>query len=280
MVKVDITSLRAAGMLPEDFAGHFLAEQYRRVKRPILEKMQALHEARVPGARLFMIAGALPGDGKTFTSLNLAASIARERDLSVLLVDADVAKRHITSVLGLKDEPGLLDALLDTSLNVDSLILPTDIDGISILPSGRPHEAATELLSSTRMANILGHLSERDPTRIVMFDTSPVLLSSESRAIAKLVSQIALVVRAGVTPQLAVREALELLPADKLTGLVLNHSRSGALDHTYGYGYDYHFYGQHPVQRSAAAAPFADGAPPPRSALKLARPADLKRRST
>lgn len=270
IVKMDLGLLRGIGMAPEDFADRLLAEQYRRVKRPILEKIQALQEARAPGAHLIMVAGSLPGDGKTFTSINLAANIARERDLSVLLIDADVAKRHITEMLGLKDDPGLLDALLDSSLNTESLILPTDIAGLSILPSGRTHEAATELLSSARMAGIVDRLIERDPNRIILFDTSPLLLSSESRAIVKLVGQIVLVVRAGVTPQPAVREAIELLPADKLMGLVLNHSRSGVLDHSYGYGYDYH-YGQHAEQQPPAPAPFAGGAPAQRSAIKLTR---------
>ena len=240
-VVVDRGTLRAAGLIPEECAERYLADQYRRIKRPILEKVQALRSAHAPGAQLFMIAGALPGDGKTFTSINLALSIARERDFTVLLVDADVAKTHITHVFGVANEPGLLDALLDEAVDVESLIWPTDVPGFSILPAGRKHEAATELLSSARMRTLAAHLTERDPTRVVLFDSAPLLLSSEARAVANVVAQIVLVVHAGVTPQNAVRDAIGHIPADKLTGLVLNQSTATAMDDGYGYGYGYSY---------------------------------------
>jgi protein-tyrosine kinase len=272
VVKLDRELLRHAGMRPEEFADQYLTEQYRRIKRPILEKIHQLREARTPGAQFFMVASALPGDGKTFTAVNLAISIARERDVSVLLIDADVAKCHITRTLGLETQTGLLTALVDESLDVESLIRPTDISGLSILPSGPPHPAASELLSSARMASIAFSLSERDPSRILLFDTAPLLLSSEARAIVKLVRQIALVVHAGVTPKAAVSEALEHLPADKLTGLILNHSQSQALDHSYGYSYGYDYYNAQNAASAAANAARLKGSL--KSLVKLTNPKD------
>jgi protein-tyrosine kinase len=277
VVILDRALLRAAGMRPEELADQYLTEQYRRIKRPLLEKINQLREARTPGAQLCMVASALPGDGKTFTAVNLAISIARERDVSVLLIDADVAKCHITRTLGLEALPGLLNALVDTSLDVESLIRPTDISGLSILPSGPPHPAASELLSSARMASLAYRLTERDPTRILLFDTAPLLLSSEARAIVKLARQIALVVHAGVTPQAAVNEALGHLPADKLAGLILNHSQSQALDHSYGYGYGYDYYNAQNAA-SAVANKAALHKANQKSGIKLARPQDLPRK--
>jgi protein-tyrosine kinase len=260
LVVVDRAALRAAGLVPEESAERRLADQYRRIKRPILEKVQALRTAHAPGAQLLMVAGALPGDGKTFTSINLALSIARERDFTVLLVDADVAKNHMTRMFDVAAEPGLLDALHDGSIDVESLVLPTDVPGLSILPAGRAHEAATELLASAGMATLAARLTERDPTRVVLFDSGPLLLSSEARAVANLVAQIVLVVHAGVTPQNAVREAIAHIPADKLTGLVLNQSKATALDDGYGYGYGYG-YGipQNKVSSNTPAASAAKG---------------------
>src|SRR5690606_20325175 len=102
-----------------------------------------------------MMASALPGDGKTFTSINLALSMSRERDSSVVLVDADVAKPHISRIFGVDKEPGLLDALTDKSDDLESLILPTDVGGLSILPAGGHRDNAAELFASAAMRQLV-----------------------------------------------------------------------------------------------------------------------------
>jgi protein-tyrosine kinase len=236
VVSMNRARLQAAGLSPEPGEERRLADQYRRIKRPILDRILALTAARAPGAQLVMMASALPGDGKTFSSINLALSIARERDVSVLLVDADVAKPHVSRIFGLEHEPGLLDVLADESLDVESFVLPTDIPGLNILPAGRQQEAATELLASTRMMAITARLSGWDPCRVVLFDSPPLLLSSESRAVAQIVGQVVLMVRAGSTPRGAVLEAIAHAGADKLTGLVLNQSEMSSSGKHYGYG--------------------------------------------
>jgi exopolysaccharide/PEP-CTERM locus tyrosine autokinase len=185
-----------------------------------------------------MVASAVPGEGKTFTSVNLAMSLAAERDLSVLLVDADVAKPHISSVLGLGKEPGLLDCIQNESLDVESLIVETDVERLSVLPAGPVTEAATELLASARMADIVRALGRADPNRIVVFDSPPLLLTSESRVLSTIVGQIVLVVTAGETPQQAVLGALSHIGEGKTIGLVLNQSvgDTGAQYQYPGYG--------------------------------------------
>ena len=235
-VRIDRMRLRGAGFVPDENQERRFADQYRRIKRPILMQVQVLTAARAPGARFVMMASALPGDGKTFTSINLALSIARERDVSVLVMDADVAKPHISRIFGIDQEPGLLDALADDNLDIESLVLPTDVDGLSVLPAGRRHEAATELLASARMDQVITRLAARDPRRIVLLDSPPLLLSSESRALVQIAGQVVLVVRAGGTPRQAVEEAIGYIGEGKPLGLILNQSMLALSEGYYGYG--------------------------------------------
>jgi protein-tyrosine kinase len=235
-VRIDRLRLRAAGFVPDENQERRFADQYRRIKRPILMQVQVLTAARAPGARFVLMASALPGDGKTFTSINLALSIARERDVSVLVMDADVAKPHISRIFGIDQEPGLLDALADDNLDIESLVLPTDVPGLSVLPAGRRHEAATELLASARMDQVITRLTARDPRRIVLLDSPPLLLSSESRALVQIAGQVVLVVRAGGTPRQAVEEAIGYIGEGKPLGLILNQSMLALSEGYYGYG--------------------------------------------
>jgi protein-tyrosine kinase len=235
-VRIDRLRLRAAGFLPDQTQERRFADQYRRIKRPILMRVQTLSAARSPAARLVLMASALPGDGKTFTSINLALSMARERDISVLIMDADVAKPHISRIFGVDREPGLLDALADNAIDIESLVLPTDVDGLSLLPAGQYHESATELLASVRMNHVLTRLTGRDPRRVVLLDSPPLLLSSESRALVEIAGQVVLVVRAGWTPRRAVEEAIGYIGEDTPLGLVLNQSELALSEGYYGYG--------------------------------------------
>jgi protein-tyrosine kinase len=237
-VHVDADALRAAGLWPEAAQERLLANQFRAIKRPILQKLKAMTATAKPGegAQLLVITSALPGDGKTFTSINLAVSIARERDVSPLLIDADVTKRHISRAFGLEHQPGLLDALADESIDIETLVRPTDIHGLSILPVGSEQEHATELLTSARMRAIAGRMSAWDTHRLLLFDSAPLLLSNDASAVAQIVRQVLLVVRSGVTPQRAVQEAISHIDKEKLTGLVLNQNDMRSFNQYYGYG--------------------------------------------
>src|SRR6266853_5719626 len=158
---LNMEALRARGYLPEAARDQQFADHYRRIKRPLVEKAMS-EVAAIGEPRVIMVTSALPGDGKTFTSINLALSMALERDISVLLVDCDVAKRHVSDIVGMKEERGLLDALVDESLDIDSLVVQTNLAGLSILPAGRRVEATAELLSSNRMRKIIVDLCTRD----------------------------------------------------------------------------------------------------------------------
>jgi exopolysaccharide/PEP-CTERM locus tyrosine autokinase len=233
-IKIDTGALRELGYVPEASRERQFADHYRQIKRPLVARaLAAATGPSAPNARLIMLASALPGDGKTFTSINLALSLARERDVSVVLVDADLPKPHVSHVFGVHEERGLLDALTDPDVDVESLLIPTDTGSLSILPAGKPNDSAAELLASARMHVIVDRLLSRNPRRIVLFDSPPLLLSSESRALAQYAGQIVLVVRSGTTPRQAVLDVLEEI-GDRQVSLVLNQGRV-ALGGYYGY---------------------------------------------
>jgi exopolysaccharide/PEP-CTERM locus tyrosine autokinase len=238
-VIVSRTDLRAAGVIPPPAHERVIAEQYRHIKRALIRNITGRSEVPIEHPRLIMMTSALSGDGKTFTSVNLALSLANEKDRTCLLVDGDVAKPHVDSLFGVQDEPGLLDALQDDSLDVEGLILPTDVPGLSILPAGQRREGTTELLASERMHQILQRLETRDPRRVVLFDSPPILLSSEARILLSVMGQVVFVVRSGVTPKAAVMEALGQIDESRYVGLVLNQSETQPSDGYYGYGYGY-----------------------------------------
>ncbi len=246
LVKVDRAALLASGLLPQADQEREIADQYRAIKRPLIQA--AFHSEPAPGSpspQLIMIGSALPGDGKTFTGINLAFSMAREKDHSVILVDGDVIKPHVSKLFGIDKEPGLLDALANPAVDITSLVLPTDIPGLSLLPSGVPTESATELLASDRMGDVVHQLSQINPRGIVLFDSLPILLTSESRVLTTLMGQIVLVVKAGETTQQAVTDALAAIGPDKKVWLVLNQADlSGPLGYYYGYRYGYRPPGQ------------------------------------
>jgi exopolysaccharide/PEP-CTERM locus tyrosine autokinase len=230
--------LRSAGYLPESAQDRQFADEYRQVKRPLIAAaFRSVGGSPGRSPRLVVMASALPGDGKTFTSINLALSLARERDISVLLVDADVAKPHISCIFGAEAELGLLDAVADEKLGIESLVLRTDVKGLYILPAGKSQAGATELLSSARMREQVDRLLAANPRRIVLFDSSPLLVSSESLAVIGAAGgQIVMVVRAGKTPRQAVLDALVKLGGDLPVSLILNQGNRGLAEGLYGYG--------------------------------------------
>jgi exopolysaccharide/PEP-CTERM locus tyrosine autokinase len=233
-LNVDTNALRAFGYLPEEDKDRQFADHFRRIKRPLIEK--ALSEGASGQPRIIMVASAVPGDGKTFTTINLALSMALERDVSVLLVDSDVAKQHITEIFGLHDSQGLLDALVDDTLDTESLVVPTNLQGLSILPAGRRVDGTAELLSSNRMRKIVTSLCARSPRRILLLDSPPLLITNEGRALVKIAGQIVLVVRAGETPRQAVQAAMEMFDEKQAGGVILNQVRMGRTEGYYGYG--------------------------------------------
>jgi exopolysaccharide/PEP-CTERM locus tyrosine autokinase len=237
-VEIDLNVLAAAGIVSPNAPRSQIADQFRVVKRPLISNALGKSAAPIANGNLIMITSALPGEGKTFTAINLAMSIATELDCTVMLVDADVARPSVMSVLGLPAGPGLLDLVLDDSINVAPMLLRTNIEKLTILPSGTPHARATELLASEAMIRLLDDMARRYPDRIIIFDSPPLLATTESRVLASHMGQIVLVVQAEKTLQAEVKQALATIEACPVKLMLLNQARV-ASDGAYGYGYGY-----------------------------------------
>lgn len=239
---LNIAKLQRSGLLPPNAMRARMGREYQRVKRPIL---QAIGEDadRLAGLNRLMITSAKPGEGKTFTSLNLAMSLAQELDHTVLLVDADVASPRLSHALGAATDPGLVDMLLGPDRPIREVIRPTDIARLSFLPAGKRHDQATELLASRRMRERMDELAN-DPNRIVIFDSSPLLATAEAQALALHMGQIVFVVKASHTERRALDSALSLIDqSNARVSLILNQSRNAFGDEYDGYYGTYGAYG-------------------------------------
>ena len=242
-VILDLSRLREAGLVdPRSNKTNRTTEEFRRIKRPLLMHARGEGATTIANANSIMVTSAMPGEGKTFTSINLAMSIAMEMDKTVLLIDADVAKPDVTSRLGVEAEKGLIDVLMDDGLTLPDVLLRTDIPKLTLLPSGCRHVHSTELLASERMRQLTLELSNRYSDRIVIFDSPPLLLTSEARVLAALMGQIVLVTEESRTPQHAVKEAVDLLDANEIVGIVMNKGAKSTDGDSYG-GYGYYPYG-------------------------------------
>lgn len=238
-IVVDSGQLRENGLLAPGSDERRLAEQYRAIKRPLLGNADPSQRSVLPLGNLLMVASALSGEGKTFTSVNLCLSIARERDWSVVLVDADSSKPHLTRLFAAENEPGLIDLLRDPELSFEDLVMPTDIPGFSLLPAGASDVHASELLASRRMKELCQQISSFDVGRMIVFDSSPLLLTTEAIALASQVGQVLMVVRADSTEQQSVLAALDKLDPEKAVNCVLNRTSGADRSESYGYYGDY-----------------------------------------
>lgn len=244
IIEIDRKALRKEGLLAPEVQERTLADQYRIIKRPLIDNVADKGSAVLKNANLIMVASALPGDGKTTTAINLALSIAIEKDKTVLLVDADVAKPHVSRVFGLGQEPGLIEILKDQESDIADYIFRTDVPGLAILPAGQWDPTATELLASRRMARLASEISAFYPDRMVIFDSPPLLSTSEAPVLASRMGQVVIVVKSNHTPQHAVIDAIEKLDEEQAVNLVLNQSNSDIVAGYYGYGYGNYGSGQ------------------------------------
>ncbi|MEZ5525438.1 MAG: XrtA-associated tyrosine autokinase [Pseudomonadales bacterium] len=234
-VEIDFEVLEKMGAILPDDSRSKIKEEYKHIKRPLLQKAMASAGTNLPD-NLIMVTSAYSGEGKTFSSLNLALSIAVERDCRVLLVDADVVKPGLGRMLGVEENQGLVEYLNGEIESLSDILLNTNINNLTILPAGKTHHLSHELLASNAMRQLAEELSSRYPDRIIIFDSPPVLITSEAKVLSDLVGQIALVIEQDKTSQQAVKDALAKLEQSKISGLILNKSYSLAEGY-YGYYY-------------------------------------------
>jgi exopolysaccharide/PEP-CTERM locus tyrosine autokinase len=236
-ITLNLAKMRQYGIVTPDEGRTQIAEQFRVIKRPLLTNAFSKGPGRVKNGNLIMVTSALAGEGKSFCTVNLAMSIAMEMDRTVLLVDADVARPSVPKILGVGKERGLLDILLDEKLDLADVLIKTNVEKLTLLTAGTRHSHSTELLASQSMGELLKELAERYADRVVIFDSPPLLLTSEARVLASQMGQIVLVVEAETTSQQAVKETLRQIESCDVVNLIYNKARSFSGGEYYGYYY-------------------------------------------
>jgi receptor protein-tyrosine kinase len=239
-IRIDLARLRKAGMVTPTGGRERVFDEFRIIKRPILLNVSKDGNAADSRRNLVMVTSARPGEGKTFTAISLAMSVVAEQDVHVLLVDADLSKRNLSHTLGLRGRPGLIDLLCKNPPPLADVLLTTDVPRLNVLPAGGDHPLANELLAGPTMRQLVRSISDRYRHGLIIFDTSPALVSTDPSVLALSVGQVIMVVQANRTSRSSVQEALALLKGCDQIHLVLNRVPLSELTDQYGrYSADY-----------------------------------------
>ena len=190
-------------------------DSYKSIRTQILQKTEQT------GGRTIMVTSAVAGEGKTTCAVNLAFTFAREFSQTVLLVDCDLRRQRIHEFLGIRSDKGLANHLLNDEPISDLIVWP-GFEKLTLISGGRPVHESAEVLGSPRMKEAVQDMKARYPDRYVFLDAPAILTSADALALAPQVDHILMVVAAGCTPLSDVRRALELVPSEKVIGLVLN----------------------------------------------------------
>lgn len=226
-VALDYAALTRAGFLDPYSRKSRLGEELRLVKRRLLQEVaSAAEDERLrpgPPSNVVLVTSTRGGEGKTFTAINLAISLAMDERRKVLLMDCDPVKRSTSITLGLHQRPGITDALRDEGgpdpldLLVHDAKLP-----LSVLPAGTSEPSATDIFGGERMAVLLERAASQVEDGVVIIDAPPILATSEPLALAHRVGHVLMVVEAGKTPRSAIHTALDRLGMDDRVCMVLN----------------------------------------------------------
>ena len=235
--------LAEAGYIVPEAPATGLAEEFRLIKRRLLANMERLGTLPEEKRRSVLVCSSQPKEGKSFCAVNLALSLAGERDVEVLLVDGDFTKPDVPAILGLEGGPGLVDALADPQADPEKFLIRTDVPGLSVLPAGRKQNNVPELLASGRTREVLARLVAGDGRRIILFDSPPALMASPATLLAGHVGQALVVVRADQTTEADLRETIGLLSGCDHVALMLNGAAIAVSGRKYG-GYDGYGHGE------------------------------------
>lgn len=238
-VELDFDAILAEGMIPPKELAQRYADEFRRVKWPLLDVASGKVDVKVEHPNLVLVTSSVPAEGKSFVSFNLALNVATGTT-RVLLIDADPTKARISKLCGVQGRPGFLDLLSDESLSVADVIVGTNLPGLEVMPAGRTHTLSAELFSGPRAEAVLTELARQDPARLVLIDSAPLLATNEAQVLSRQVGQVLMVVRSNDTPASAVKAAVELIDTRPLARCLLNQVRTGLL--TDGYASYYNYY--------------------------------------
>jgi len=232
---IDLARLQALGFITANVKESQLLHEFRIIKRPLIQNALGKGATPIAKGNLIMVTSSLPGEGKSFVALNLAMSMAMEVDGRVLLVDADVVKPALPEMLGIQPAKGLLDVLTTPDLGLAEVLMKTNVPRLDLLLAGTPHKNASELLASAAMNELLQGLSTRYPDRIILFDSPPLLATTESRVLAAHMGQVVMVVEAERTTQGVLESALATVEACPVVMTLLNKAPQSETGSYYGY---------------------------------------------
>lgn len=230
--------------IPTDDEGDnsITAEEFRIIKRSLLLNAFAKGGSAIKNGNIILVTSTQPDEGKTFCAISLALSMAAERDMTVLLVDADVAKPDVLKSFGIKGGKGLMDVIENKDMDLRDCLIRTSIPNLTILPAGKKHRLTTELLASERMGEIIEEIARRYSDRVIIIDSPPVMASSAASVLALHVGQILYVVEAEKTQAEELGDALKMIEKCGNINLLLNKTRFTAgkkrFGAYYGYGKD------------------------------------------
>ncbi|MEO1167584.1 MAG: exopolysaccharide biosynthesis protein [Pseudomonadota bacterium] len=239
-VAIDRVALAEGGFALPDQRPDALAEEFRIVKRQLLLRAAGEGGVAIENGRMILVCSAKPDEGKTFCSVNLALSMSRETDLDIVLADGDLSNPQIAALMGIEDGPGLMDAIDDPAIDIESCLVRTDIPNLSLLRAGKRTDDATELLAARRTEDVFHQLLAKSPTRVAIFDSTPALSASPASVLAMHAGQTVMVVKADTTTEEELREALGLLSGCDHIQLLLNNAtftpNGKRFSNYYGYG--------------------------------------------
>lgn len=201
-----------------------LAEEIGVVQNQILRAMRAA-EADGDRSRLIMVTSARPGEGKTFTALNVAASLAGSGNRPVVLIDVDGKQGSLSHLLGIADLPGLRALAADPLLNLNRVLVATAVDHLKVLPYGARASGGPELPPVAAIATAVSKLTAALPNHAVLLDAPPCLCTSDPSTFAPIVGQVLIVVEAQSTQRNEVEAALDMVEACPTLQLLLNKAR-------------------------------------------------------
>ncbi|MDP5131857.1 MAG: XrtA-associated tyrosine autokinase [Paraglaciecola sp.] len=237
-VNLDLLSLEQQGFVSLSSQRRLINEEYRVVKRKLINNAFGTLAKTLHHPNLILVSSSRPGEGKTFSSINLALSIALEQDKTVLLVDADVLRPKVAKTLGVANQLGLTDYLLSEDVSVSDILLNTNVPRLKLITAGSPHHLSTELLASDRMLKLAAEFANRYADRIVILDAPPLLGVNETAVLAAMCGQGVVVVEENRSRIAEIEQSVALLPKQMAVGFLINkaHRNQGK-----GYGYGYYY---------------------------------------
>ncbi len=239
MLNIDLASLSERNFVSMATERRLIYEEFRVIKRKLINNAFGSLSKTLHHPNLILVTSSRPGEGKTFTSVNLALSIALEQDKTVLLVDADVLRPNVARTLEISTQLGLTDYLSSNDVDVSDIMYSTNVERLKIITAGKPHHLSTELLASDKMMELVQEFASRYPDRIVIFDAPPLLGVNETCVMAGMCGQAVVVLEENKTKLNELDKALSLLPKELAVGFVINKAYYSR-DKGYGYGYGYY----------------------------------------